>query len=67
MIHSTIEANNEVADWVIDAAEISIIDGDFYGTGKNYPSGWKGGKGVLVKFYWQQHEGEYAKKNRNYA
>jgi len=67
MLHSCIEANNEVADWITDAAEISIIDGDFYGTGKNYPSGWKGGKGVLVKFYWRQHEGEPATRDRKPA
>jgi lipopolysaccharide transport system ATP-binding protein len=56
MLHSFIEANKEVADWVADAAELSVIDGDYYGTGKNYPVGWRGGKGVLIKFSWTQQE-----------
>jgi hypothetical protein len=29
-----------------------VIDGDFYGTGRNYPSEvWKG-RSVLIKFRW---------------
>ncbi|CAG0943909.1 partial Teichoic acids export ATP-binding protein TagH, partial [Candidatus Brocadiaceae bacterium] len=31
------EANNEVADWVQEAASISVTSGDFYGTGKSVP------------------------------
>jgi lipopolysaccharide transport system ATP-binding protein len=52
MIHTYIESKNEIMDWVSDAAEMRIIDGDYYGTGKNYPSAWRGGMGVLVKFSW---------------
>jgi lipopolysaccharide transport system ATP-binding protein len=52
MLHTYIEANKEIQDWVLDAAELSVIDGDFYGTGRNYPSGWQGGVGILIKFIW---------------
>jgi lipopolysaccharide transport system ATP-binding protein len=52
MIHTYVESNNEVMDWVSDAAEMCIIDGDYYGTGRNYPANWRGGMGVLVKFHW---------------
>jgi lipopolysaccharide transport system ATP-binding protein len=54
LIHTYIEANKEIQDWVIDAAEMSVIDGDYYGTGRNYPSGWRGGESVLIKFSWDQ-------------
>ena len=32
--------NGSVADWVIDAAVIDVLDGDFYGTGKLPPVGY---------------------------
>jgi lipopolysaccharide transport system ATP-binding protein len=54
LIHTYIETNKEIQDWVIDAAEMSVIDGDYYGTGRNYPSGWRGGESVLIKFSWAQ-------------
>lgn len=53
-VHSFLEANGEIQDWVIGAAELLVIDGDFYGTGRNYPQGWQG-VGVLVKHSWRQN------------
>lgn len=32
------EVNSELADWIQEAASITVTDGDFYGTGKNVPS-----------------------------
>lgn len=29
----------EVADWVIDAAELNVVEGDFFGTGRGVPPG----------------------------
>lgn len=43
-----IEANNEILDWIEDASSLQIEDGNFYGTGKSFPSGWNG-KTVLTK------------------
>jgi hypothetical protein len=34
---------------------MTVVDGDFYGTGKTFPPGWQG-KSVLVKHRWQQNE-----------
>ena len=44
----------EIQDWVLDAAEMHVIDGDFYGTGRLYPpgSGWAGAN-VLVDHSWR--------------
>jgi lipopolysaccharide transport system ATP-binding protein len=50
-----IECNNVIQDCVIGAAQLSVIDGDFYGTGRNYPNGWQG-RCVLVKHSWQNSE-----------
>ena len=38
-------------DWVDDAAELDVADGDFYGTGRLYHPGWQG-KTVLVPHSW---------------
>lgn len=48
-ISTFVESNNEILDWVDAAAEMSVIDGDFYGSGKCYPSKAWAGKTVLVK------------------
>jgi lipopolysaccharide transport system ATP-binding protein len=53
-LHSFIEANKEIQDWVLGAVEMSVVDGDFYGKGRNYPLGWQG-IGVLVKHSWRYH------------
>lgn len=46
-----LEVNREIEDWLHQAMEIPVIDGDFYGTGRLYPEGWKG-KGVLIPYEW---------------
>jgi lipopolysaccharide transport system ATP-binding protein len=51
-VHPYVESNKVVQDWVLGAAPLSVIDGDFYGTGRNYPQGWQG-KCVLVKYHWR--------------
>ena len=47
-----LESNGTVQDWVEAAARLSVVDGDFYGTGRNYPAGWDG-KAVLVDHRWE--------------
>jgi lipopolysaccharide transport system ATP-binding protein len=47
-----LESNKQVQDWVLDAFEMPVEDGDFYGTGKNYPSGWRG-LTVMVDYRWE--------------
>jgi len=49
------EVNREVVDYINDGIRISVIDGDFYGTGRLYPPGWQG-KGMLVKHQWKVGE-----------
>jgi lipopolysaccharide transport system ATP-binding protein len=46
-----LEVNREIEDWIQNAIEVNVIDGDFYGTGRLYPDGWRG-KGVLVPHQW---------------
>lgn len=53
IVHTYIEVNKEIQDWVTGAAEMSVIDGDFYGTGRNYPIGWQAGTGLLVRYGWR--------------
>jgi lipopolysaccharide transport system ATP-binding protein len=45
-----LESNHSVQDWIEDAFTLEVEDGDFFGNGRNYPSGWEG-KTVLI-----QHE-----------
>ena len=52
-VMSYVENDREVQDWVHNAGLLSVVDGDFYGTGKSYPPNWRG-KSVLVKYDWQQ-------------
>jgi lipopolysaccharide transport system ATP-binding protein len=47
-----IQSGPDIQDWVDRAAEMSVIDGDFYGTGRNYPPGWRG-RVVLVHHSWR--------------
>jgi lipopolysaccharide transport system ATP-binding protein len=35
LLHVYLESNGETQDWVMDAAEMSVVDGDFYGTGRH--------------------------------
>ena len=50
-----IQAGPDIQDWVDRAAEMSVIDGDFYGTGRNYPPDWRG-KTVLVHHSWRHQK-----------
>lgn len=47
-----IEVNGVIEDWVETAATVQVEDGNFYGTGKDYPLGWEG-KTVLVRHRWE--------------
>jgi lipopolysaccharide transport system ATP-binding protein len=46
------ELNGVTQDWVDSAAILQVEDGNFYGTGKDYPPGYDG-KTVLVKHRWE--------------
>jgi lipopolysaccharide transport system ATP-binding protein len=46
------EANSVIQDWIEAAATLQVEDGNFYGTGKDYPPGWDG-KTVLVRHRWE--------------
>lgn len=52
-VMSYVESDKEVQDWVHNASLLSVVDGDFYGTGKSYPPNWRG-KCVLIKYDWTQ-------------
>jgi lipopolysaccharide transport system ATP-binding protein len=47
-----IEVNGEVQDWLDSAATLRVEDGNFYGTGRDYPKGGAGAT-VLVRHRWQ--------------
>ena len=51
-LNSFVEAGKNIQDWVEGASTLSVVDGDFYGTGRNYPPGWEG-QTVLVKHHWR--------------
>jgi lipopolysaccharide transport system ATP-binding protein len=46
------EVNGVSQDWVYAAATLQVEDGNFYGTGKDYPAGGDG-RTVLVKHHWE--------------
>ena len=46
-----LECNGVVEDWIVDGLELQVLDGDFFGSGRNTPLGWEG-RVVLVKHYW---------------
>jgi lipopolysaccharide transport system ATP-binding protein len=46
-----LEVNREIEDWVGGAATLNVEDGNFFGSGRQYPDGWQG-KGVLVPHLW---------------
>ena len=41
-VMSYVESDKEAQDWVHSAGLLSILDGDFYGTGKSDPPNWRG-------------------------
>jgi homopolymeric O-antigen transport system ATP-binding protein len=47
-----IEVNGQVQDWLESAATLHVEDGNFFGTGRNYPQGGAGAT-VLVRHRWQ--------------
>jgi homopolymeric O-antigen transport system ATP-binding protein len=47
-----IEVNGQVQDWLESAATLQVEDGNFFGTGRNYPQGGAGAT-VLVRHRWQ--------------
>ena len=52
-LHAAIENNTMTQDWVQYAAELQVLDGDYYGTGRMYPhDGWRG-KGMFVDHSWR--------------
>ena len=50
-----LEVNREIEDWILNAVELDVIDGDFYRTGRLYAEGWRG-KGVLVDHQWLMND-----------
>ncbi len=46
------ENNRVIQDWLKSALTLDVLDGDFFGTGKQYPDGWQG-KCVLVHHLWE--------------
>jgi lipopolysaccharide transport system ATP-binding protein len=46
------EVDGVMQDWMEAAATLKVEDGNFYGTGKDYPLGWDG-KTVLVRHRWK--------------
>ena len=52
-VMSYVENDREMQDWIHNASLLTVVDGDFYGTGKTYPPGWRG-KCVLVKYSWHR-------------
>ena len=51
-ITTFLEADREVQDGVRSAAEMNVIEGDFYGTGLLHPPGWAGAN-VLIDYSWR--------------
>ncbi len=50
-----IEQDRVIEDWIQDACSFDVDDGDFFGYGRNAPSGWDG-QLVLVPHAWQTLE-----------
>lgn len=61
-----LECEGEAQDVVDDAKVIDTVDGDFFGTGKAYHSGWHGNY-VLVPHSWTQHDSKSRAAKNFYA
>ncbi len=48
---SYIESNGQAQDWIRNVAPLTVLEADYYGTGKLCPPGWEA-NGVLVKYRW---------------
>lgn len=46
------ETNHVIQDWLRQQVPLYVEDGDFFGSGKNYPDGWAG-RCVLVEHEWR--------------
>ena len=53
---SYIESNGHAQDWIRNVAPFSVLDADYYGTGKLCPPGWEA-NGVLLRYRWESSEG----------
>jgi lipopolysaccharide transport system ATP-binding protein len=49
------ETETGLQDWVQHAGRLTVVDGDYYGTGRLYRPGW-GGTTVLVKYSCRYHQ-----------
>jgi lipopolysaccharide transport system ATP-binding protein len=47
----TLESNQELEDQIQSSARLSVLDGDFFGTGRQCPAGWEG-RSVIVRHAW---------------
>lgn len=47
-----LEVNREVEDLLASAVSLPVLDGNFFGSGRQYPDGWQG-KCVLVPHQWE--------------
>jgi lipopolysaccharide transport system ATP-binding protein len=45
------EVDGVIADYLLGGVSLNVVDGNFYGAGRDYPPGWEG-KGVLVPHSW---------------
>ena len=52
-ITTYVQTEGTTQDWVQDAAELHVVGGDFFGTGKNCHNGWNG-EYILIKHSWNQ-------------
>ena len=49
---SYFESNGHAQDWIKNVAPFSVLDADYYGTGKLCPPGWEA-NGVLLRYRWE--------------
>jgi lipopolysaccharide transport system ATP-binding protein len=49
---SYFESNGHAQDWIKNVAPFSVLDADYYGTGKICPPGWEA-NGVLIRYRWE--------------
>ncbi|MEP6794893.1 MAG: hypothetical protein ABJB16_11240, partial [Saprospiraceae bacterium] len=52
ILNASLNINNQKSDFIQQAAEIEVLPGDFYSTGK-LPSA---ANGVLINYHWQVKE-----------
>ncbi len=52
-LNAAIEGTSECQDWIQQAANLTIVDGDFYGTGKLFAHDGYRGHGMPVRHRWE--------------